>query len=425
MLTLTLWVLAAPAVFLAQAPAPATQVKILTSSVSGAASLLLPGNLLYQGAFRIPRGAFGDPHGDGLTYPDSGLTYNPANNSLFINGHVWWQLTAEISIPQVVNSTNLASLNTATVRQNLTDVTEGHLANIYAGGTPTRDPLLGGLLVYNGKLIGTSYEYYDGSNLTRLSHFTSSLNLAQTGDFQGMYLVGDPLKTAFVSAYMALVPAAWQASLGGPALTGNCCVSIISRSSWGPAASAFDPDKLGVVSPVPVTPLVEYTSANPLGASLDQQSNPYFEQGDEMRGLVFAAGARSLLFFGRHGTGPFCYGEGTANPALDHTAVPGSPGVIYCYDPVITSKGSHSYPYAHYVWAYDANDLAAAKAGTKQPWQVRPYAVWTLGLPSAFGIAGYAGIQGAAYDPSTQRIYVSQKLADGSLPLIHVFTVVP
>jgi len=83
-------------------------------------------------------------------------------------------------------------------------------------------------------------------------------------------------------------------------------------------------------------------------------------------------------------------------------------------------KGDHAYPYAYYVWAYDAHDLVAVKMGTKQPWDVVPYAVWTLELPYAPGKGHHIG--GVAYDPASGRIFVSQQFADGDLPIVHVFT---
>jgi hypothetical protein len=127
-----------------------------------------------------------------------------------------------------------------------------------------------------------------------------------------------------------------------------------------------------------------------------------------------------VLFFGRHGTGTCCYGEGTSNQALDNTLT--SDGITkYCYDPRSNWKGEHAYPYSHYVWAYDANDLAAAKAGTKHPWDVRPYAVWSLNLPNE--VPGYAYAMSATYDPATGSVYVAQQLGDGVYPLVHVYTV--
>ena len=32
-------------------------------------------------------------------------------------------------------------------------------------------------------------------------------------------------------------------------------------------------------------------------------------------------------------------------------------------------------------------------------------------------------VGGAAYDPATNKIYISQKSGDGDLPLIHVYTI--
>ena len=95
----------------------------------------------------------------------------------------------------------------------------------------------------------------------------------------------------------------------------------------------------------------------------------------EVRGVVFPEGTRSVLFFGRHGGfgaspglpggGGFCYGFGTADPALVGTFPPGEAD-HYRYDPEDGSKGVHGYPYRYYVWAHDANDLAAVAAHRKR-----------------------------------------------------------
>ena len=50
----------------------------------------------------------------------------------------------------------------------------------------------------------------------------------------------------------------------GPALTGQCCLAIISRTSYGPAVSVFDPNDLGVKNPVPDIPLLYYPASHPL-----------------------------------------------------------------------------------------------------------------------------------------------------------------
>jgi hypothetical protein len=100
--------------------------------------------------------------------------------------------------------------------------------------------------------------------------------------------------------------------------------------------------------------------------------------------------------------------------------VVGGETVTFCYDPANSDKGNHTYPYHYQVWAYDANDLLAVKKGDKDHWEPRPYAFWRLDLP--FGIP-YAEINGAAYDPTTKRIFLTQSFGDGAKPVIYVFRV--
>jgi len=106
-------------------------------------------------------------------------------------------------------------------------------------------------------------------------------------------------------------------------------------------------------------------------------------------GAVFPNGSRSVLYFGQLGVGQFCYGQATSDPTLaGKTYEPG----VYCYDPTSGSKGSTAYPYKFLVWAYDANDLAAVRSGTKQDWEVVPYATWELSLPIVYPIGPAAHI---------------------------------
>jgi hypothetical protein len=394
--------------------------------------LLLETDLEYLGAFRVPQGDFGSPQYSGFNYGGTALTHNPHNNSLFMVGHTWYQLTAEISIPQFINSTNLADLNTATVLQPFADITEGNRANIGEGGAAveTSGVPIGGFFVSGEKLVGTAFGYYDAGYAVKLSHFTSGLDLSENGDFHGMYQVGEAPtipNPAFIDGYMTDIPPEWQSRFGGPALTGNCCLSIISRTSLGPAASVFDPDKLGLEDPVPATPVVGYPIDHPtLGTYGDQRPDVLYNGSMMIKGMVFPQGSRTVLFFGRRGTGIFCYGEGKSDPALHNTYCdPEYPEVLCCYDPADTSKGGHAYPYVYLVLAYDALDLLSVKSGEKEMWEILPYGVWELNFPFA---NDNPSILGAAYDPSTQRIYISQDGGDkpgccGHLPLIHVYHV--
>jgi hypothetical protein len=391
----------------------APKVSLTTSNAATSPStepLLQQSDLTYIGSFRVP--AFTpSEHGAtyGLDFSATGIAYNPQNNSLFMNNHAYEVKTTEISIP--TPKTDLSSLNRATLLQDFGDVTEGMRQKITADGSDIGNGArLGGFLVWGNKLIGTDYGWYDAGYQAVVSHFTSSLNMTQTGDFSGFYKVGT-LDPSFYGGYMAEIPPEWQSILGGKALTGNCCLSIIGRTSFGPAAFAFDPDDLGVKNPVPAQPMVYYDGAHQtLGQWLnDSEQNIYFNMGTGVNGIAFPQGSRSVLFFGRQGIGIPCYGEGGAvePPDAHH----------WCYDPQVSSKGNHAYPYKYWVWAYDANEFAQVKAGAKNPWDVRPYAVWSLDKLSEINPDLIElGINGVAYDPVKQYLYIAQTGAESILP---------
>jgi beta-glucanase (GH16 family)/chitodextrinase len=354
---------------------------VSTAQAQSSSPLVQSGNLKYLGSFKLPTVS-----GNGFSYGGGALAFNPANNSLFISGHVYDNYSAEVKIP--------ALGGTATILQGLTDATGGKIGSIGSGSI-----YLGGQLVYNNKLYLSAFLFYDGSGVQTLSHFSRSLTL-NSGSATGPYRVGS-MGAGYYSGYMGLVPAEWQAKFGGPAITGNCCLSIISRTSYGPAAFSFNPES----SSTSAQPLVYYTGDHQtLGEYGASGKHPMFNGTTRITGVVFPEGTASVLFFGSTGIGNYCYGEGAS-----------------CGDPSNSSKGEHAYPYRAYVWAYNANDLAAVKAGSKQPWSVTPYATWEL---SQLGdVGGDFSTGGAAYDPATKRIYISKKYGDGDKPVIYVYEV--
>lgn len=376
-------------------PGAALEVSVrpqpVDDSIVPAAPATLPritsADFIYLGAFRAP---YEDRAGNPLTWGGYALAVNPSgategtSTGLFIGCHAWRQRLAEIAIPSTVNLSETAAL-----RQDCTDVTEGRLDLV------DDMPNLGGALVYGGRLIVSVYGYYDADVSQTRSHFASSTDLAQTGDVVGPEQVGE--QAGVVAGYMTTIPEEWQTHLGGPALTGQCCIPIISRTSAGPAASVFDPEDVGRRNPVPATPLLHYPLEHPL-APEDAQNN-LFNLTTQIVGMAFPPGSRSLLFIGRHGIGPYCYGAGEE-----------------CDDPVESYKGPHAYPYVHQVWAYDVLDLLSVKQGQLRPWEVQPYAVWRL---TEMDDVGGASIAGAAFDPDAGRLYITEQYGDE--PLVHVY----
>jgi hypothetical protein len=340
-------------------------------------------SLTYLGKFSLPAG---------FEYAGRGLAYNAARNSLFASGFARSPMTAEVSIPAIGG--------TASILQPLTDPTEGKSGSVSPGSGS--DTMAGGYLVSGTRLIVSAFIYYDNTGTTRLSHFVRPLSLSTTGQVTGPLQIG-PLNAGFYGGYMADIPAEWQSALGGTALTGQAELSIISRTSFGPAAFAFTPTNITSTSAVP---LVYYDSSHTTLGGWDHPSDgvtepnphPYFGCADEIGGLVFPQGTASVLFFGRHGTTQ-CYGLCSSDPTNDY-------------------KGTHGYPYQSVMIVYDANDLAAVKAGTKQPWAVVPVTKWVL--PIVDPTEAYH-VSGAAYDPATGRIYVGQNFEHGETSVIHVF----
>jgi hypothetical protein len=370
---------------------------LLQSSDFGAAN--------YLGAFKLPLGTHG---ASDFEYCGNAITYNVANNSLFITGHDQTPRTiAEISIP-ALGTGNYASLNAASVLQNFVDYNSLNVPDY----TLTDTVLIGGMLIVDGTLIGTMYEFYDGEGDAVDSHFKlSSLDL-DTASVTGLFQVGTK-GGGWVGGPMCEVPAEWRAALGTRYICGNYALSIIGRTSRGPAAFGFDPADLGAVA-APTVDLLYYDGTHPL-ADFDTQGTLY-NAGTQIKGVAFPDGTNSVLFLGRQGTGPVYYGTGTSNIALHGTPV--GDGSTYYYDPADGSKGYHIYPYRYQVWRYDANDLAAVKAGTMQPWEPQPD-VWELVLP--YTVEGFARLGGAAWDVANRKLYVVQKYISGGYPVIHVF----
>jgi hypothetical protein len=364
--------------------------------------------LRYVGAFRVPAA---ESNGDSFSFGGRPIAYNPGNDSLFIGTHSG--KVAEVNIPVAVRAEAIEALPAAAYMQPLIDPAEGRIKDIAAHGAS-----LSGLLVHDHQLIGTGVIFYDAINAQSLSHFARPLKLSERA-VQSLVRVGESGKTGFVAGYMASVPAEWQSRLGGPVVTGQCCLPVISRTSWGPSAFAFDPAQIRAGHNPPAGPLVYYDAEHPtLGVWMG--SNETYGATTEVAGLALINGTRTALFVGRNGLGEFCYGEGTSDKSKHK--VPTGGGETYCYDPAVPDKGQHGYPYRYQMWAYDLEDLAEVRAGRRDPWSVKPYAVWPFELPFPEPARKVGGV---AYDAARQRLFVSQMRADRDgfalRPLIHVF----
>jgi hypothetical protein len=390
--------------------------------------LLQKADLTYLGAFQLPAGS-------DSTYGGTALTYWPAHQSLLVVGHDWYQRSAEITIPTPGTGSTVASLPRSAFLQGWTDILQGKRNTV--DGTPASGTKIGGHLVIGSQVLVSVWTFYD-NNPGKLSHFwtgqlfSSLTPSAVTGPYQvGLGFPGVPGTSStavagVVSGYMTAIPSQWQTLLNGTYLTGNGgYVSIVTRTNMGPGATVFTPSDVGSQ---PVEGMVVGYPPDHATLGVWGQPGGIYNGTQGFRGMTAIDGTASLLYWGWTGTGPFCYGAGTNDPNLNLKPLPPpNQSQHYCYDPVNASTGTHGYPYASTVWAYDMRDLVKVRAGQMKPWDVKPYATWTFTLPFQSRLqngveVGVTNILGAAYDPGTKRIYVTSAQNGTIAPLVHAFT---
>lgn len=364
-------------------------------------------DLKYEGAFRLPAG---EVNGDSFSASGGPIAFNPAAKTLFVGSRPG--RVAEVTIPAPANTGDIAAMPIAEFVQPFFDPSEGQMSEVAS------DANLAGLMVFGSRLYGTGLSYYDANNNQTISHFSRSLTLS-AGSAGKIQRVGEKGRSGYVAGYMAPVPPEWQTALGGPAITGQCCVPIVSRTSWGPAAFAWDPATLDHRNSVDAIPLVYYDGAHHTLGDFER-SGPSFGGTTMVAGVAIIPGTRTALFAGSNGTGELCYGNGTSDRSIVNTI--GADGAKYCYDPTNSDKGQHAFPYRYQLWAYDLNDWAAVRAGTHDPWAVKPYAIWPFELPVP---EPGTRLLGVTFDAAQHRLFISQRHADRDgysyRALIHVF----
>jgi hypothetical protein len=317
-------------------------------------------HITYLGFFSVPEGPPSSP----FSYGGMGLAMGADGASLYYGGHVFNQTIGRISIPSIGG--------TATIIQNPTSISGS------TGGQ--NETQIAGALVWNNRLIVTKRNKYSTGDFKPVT--AGSLSISGFGPMQSVA----GATGWYVSGYMGIIPPEWRTLLGGPCFIGNGVMSINSVCTNGPSFYSFNPDSVNAGTSIPATPLMYYPLSNPL--SNPSTTNSLFSRSNYYNaGMAFPAGSRSILFFHRQGYGSPTYKKD---------------------DGCGGSSGEGAAPYRRQVTAFDANDLLAVKNGTKQPYQVQPYAYWTLPGPSS-SCATFSGYVDGGYcltfDQATRRIY--------------------
>jgi hypothetical protein len=344
--------------------------------------LLKSSDITYVGSFLLPRPGTGESI-NSFDYGGMGLAVSEDGKSLYVGGHIYNQSLGRVVIPDPVGGT--ANLIQAPVK------IPGSI-----GGSCGAAEELSGALVYNGRLIVQKRCYYDLEGGVGSTHAAGNLNISGFSSFKRLSNLS---YKQYANGYMGLIPHEWQPILGGPAFTGNSVMSINSQCSNGPSFYVFNPNHIGVLSPIPNIPLMYFPYPNGMLANPDIP-NELFSRADQYNaGIVFPSGTRSILFFSRHGYGEPTYKKDDGGCGGD--------------------SGEGAAPYRRQITAFDANDLLAVKNGKKMPYEIKPYAWWAV--PGPADRCSKFTYSGLAYDPISRRIYGALSY-DGS-PEIHVWQV--
>lgn len=388
------------------AATPATQPLVQSSNVS------------YLGRFAIDyTGTYG---ASWFGYAGRGLAFyqDPARGkTLYMQGNAstdpgtYGQIVIPNTLSRSLDWSTVAGCCLATVAQNFVRLADGGGPNPSSCvGNPAH--IYGGM-VYNNRLLIGDVCYYGGAQTTSIG--VHSPTLSSGGQITSWYGSTASAAPRAVGGAMAPIPADWQSTMGGPALTGNCCTSVISSTSAGPAATVFDPNTVGVTSPFPGITVLNYPYPKELcgdgSTNCDSRQSNLYNLTTVFGGMFWPVGTRSVMFVMGMGVGCYWYGG-------PHT--PGN-GCSDDNDREDVTSGPHAPPYQYQILAYDANDLVAVKNGTKNPWDPRPYAVIVLNGGAMVPGNTNANLKGATYDPATGRLYVTGDYGDR--PIVEVFQI--
>jgi hypothetical protein len=358
---------------------------------------LQPGDFDYIGAFRLPAATYG---GSSLNYSEGPFALNPPNGSILIVGHSHHQEIAEFTIPALVESDTLTNLNMAS------PPLQSFSASVL-DAVPNSDNInrIGGMSVVPSsmgpRLLVNGYEYYDADG--NVSHTT--LSVSDPDDISGSTVEGYfsfAGGAGHTSGWISPIPPEWQDTLGGHYITGQSSgIPIISRTSVGPSAFAFDPsqivDSTTVSNPIPTIRLLDFSLAHPLASDLSNTSgsNNLWTHLSRVTYGIILPGTRTYATFGYSG------GHGPDGVCYKCTQDNGNTCGGYC-------APDHQ-DYYQFLWLWDVNDLLAVKSGSINPYDVTPY--WYGAFPTPFE-NGTHEIGGGAFDPNTGYLYLTIQKGD-------------
>jgi hypothetical protein len=397
-----------------------------------------PTTLMHEDDFTFA-GAASMPDGTG-TLQGPAIVFNPITEGIIVGstpGEAY-----EMSIPALVTPTGDATydggwnitgpvqgLNSASFLQteaevlnNTADDIEGEHVNGFGAG--------GDLLVDGTDLYRVLWAYFDGGTQERALFKTSidfdpPPSVSVSGPFEiesnQPASFGSTIGINWMNRMLISIPTEWQAALGGDAAVGQFSAPLASQHSHGPNLHVFELADVGVTNPIPATVVLGYpVDHTTLGGDTDQatmaSNSTLWNEAGHYLAYAFIEGTATFITAGKVGTGDFCYGTPTTNPALHMTPHPDAPATEnWCYAPQDgANKGIYTYPYALYFLLWDINDFVDVKNGVIEAWEVVPYEWFDVTMPHMPIMHQQFYFDDFAYDAVNQRLYLKHAQGGGT-----------
>ena len=352
------------------------------------------GQFRFKGGFTVPADQFGASNGN---YAEAII--EQSGSSLFMVGFVNDDAIAEFTIPPLVNSTNVADLNsTGAPVQQYTRV----LNRAPSGNSQSVDQIMG-MEVYKGHLIINGDEYYDAA----ANNTHSTLVLSDAFDIAGSSVEGflELPGAARSAGWITQLPPEWQDVLNGDLLVGNSAgTAIISRHSVGPSAHSISGDAfLAATTSNPqlsTQRLLEYSLEHPLNDDLynDSRTND-----------IWTITSMGKFGFIVPGTSTYAvFGSSSGHVSGLGYKITQNNGNL-CGGPCAFDANDEY----NYYWLYDMSDLLAVQEGSINAYDVRPYDYGQFNAP--FQTGGFNPVVGGSLDLESSTLYLSIKGANNTL----------
>ena len=427
------------------------------------ANLIQPGDLVYQGAFRLPDRAPDAPDEESWEYGGQALAYRPDGDpggeddgypgSLFGTGHDVWNYVSEISIPAPSTSRDLEQLNVAVTIQGFHDVRNGLFNGLDELPRVGMEylPAQAGQESAQLYLAWGQHHHDEGEPSDTPSHAWCDLDLSQPNT-QGAWWIGNESLYS-VNGYIFEIPEEWANRYLGGAQLATGRYRDGGWSGKGPTLFAYGP-WLDGSPPQPGTHLNDYTLL--LYSKVEDTENhtiKNYHDADEWEGgaWITAGDKTAVVFVGTKGGGDYWwYGysspAGDGMPCLDFDEDDGTvcfnsdgtecaPEVVcQCDGYIVESKGWWSSRFDAQIVFYDPADFASVLTGTMEAYEPQPYATLNIDEHLYLNVTSDTSEMGAgdqrkyhvgemAYDREHGFFYILEHFADEAKPVVHVWSV--